>query len=57
MYLKKDYQFLNSLKTKYRKIRGNCNLLIKVKVHELIEFIELISKNETINLMRNADLA
>ena len=33
-YLKKDYQFFDALKTKYRKIRGYCNLLTKVKFHE-----------------------
>ena len=34
-YLKNDYEFFDTLKTKDRKIRGNCNLLIKVKFHEL----------------------
>ena len=34
-YLKNDYQFFDTLKTKHRKIRGNCNLLIKVKFHKL----------------------
>ena len=34
-YLKDDYQFFDALKTNYRKIRGNCNLLKKVKFHEL----------------------
>ena len=34
-YLKNDYQFFDTLKTKDRKIRGNCNLLIKVKFHKL----------------------
>ena len=34
-YLKNDYQFFDTLKTKDRKIRGNGNLLIKVKFHEL----------------------
>ena len=34
-YLKKDYQFWGALKTKDCKIRGNCNLLRKVKFHEL----------------------
>ena len=34
-YLKNDYQFSDSLKTKDRKIRGDCNLLIKVKFHGL----------------------
>ena len=29
-YLKNDYQFFDALKTK-----GNCNLLTKVKFHEL----------------------
>ena len=33
-YLKNDYQFF-VLKTKDRKIRGNCNLLTEVKFHEL----------------------
>ena len=34
-YLKNDYQFFDALKTKDHKIRGNCNLLTKVKFHEL----------------------
>ena len=34
-YLKNDYRFFDTLKTKDRKIRANCNLLIKVKFHEL----------------------
>ena len=34
-YLKNDYNFFDSLRTKDRKIRGNCNSLIKVKFHEL----------------------
>ena len=34
-YLKDDYQFFDSLKTKDRKIRGNCYLLEKVKYHKL----------------------
>ena len=34
-YLKNDYQFFDTLKTKDRKIRGNCNLLIKVKFYKL----------------------
>ena len=34
-YLNNDYQFFDALKTKYRKIIGNCNLLKKVKIHEL----------------------
>ena len=34
-YLKSDYQFFHALKTKDEKIRGNCNLLTKVKLHEL----------------------
>ena len=34
-YLKNDYQFFDTLKAKHRKIRGNCNLLIKVKFHKL----------------------
>ena len=34
-YLNNGYQFFDTLKTKGRKIRGNCNLLIKVNFHEL----------------------
>ena len=34
-YLKNDYQFFDALKTKDRKILRNCNLLAKVKFHEL----------------------
>ena len=34
-YLKSDYQFFDTFKTKDCKIRRNCNLLIKVKFHEL----------------------
>ena len=34
-YLKNDYQFFDALKTKDCKIRGNCNLLAKVKFHYL----------------------
>ena len=34
-YLKNDNQFFDALKTKDRKIRGNYNLLTKVKFHEL----------------------
>ena len=34
-YLKNDYQFFDTLKTDDRKIRGNCNLLIKVKFYNL----------------------
>ena len=34
-YLKSDCQFFDTLKTRDRKIRGNCNLLIKVKFHKL----------------------
>ena len=33
-YLKNDYQFFDTLKTEDRKIRGNCNLLIKAKFHK-----------------------
>ena len=33
-YLKNDCQFFDTLKTK-RKIKGNCNLFIKVKFHKL----------------------
>ena len=29
-----DYQFFDTLKAKYYKIKENCNLLIKVKFHE-----------------------
>ena len=34
-YLKNDYQFFDTLKTKHRKIREYCNLLINVKFHKL----------------------
>ena len=34
-YLKNDYQFFDTLKTKDPKIRGNYNLLIKVRFFEL----------------------
>ena len=34
-YLKNDYQFFDTFKSKDRKIRGNCNLLITAKFHEL----------------------
>ena len=34
-YLVNDYQFFDTLKTKDRKSRGNCNLLIKVKFNKL----------------------
>ena len=34
-YLKNDYQFFDTLKTKHRKIRGDYNLLIKAKFHKL----------------------
>ena len=34
-HLKNDYQFFDTLKTKDYTIRGNCNLLIKVKFHQL----------------------
>ena len=34
-YLKNDYQFFDALKTKDHIIRGNCNLLTKVKFHYL----------------------
>ena len=30
-----DYQFFGTLKTKDRKIKGDCNLLKKVKFREL----------------------
>ena len=33
-YLKNDYQFFDNLKRKDCKIRGNSNLLIKVKCHK-----------------------
>ena len=33
--LKNDYQFFDTLKTKDRKITGNCNLLKKVTFHKL----------------------
>ena len=34
-YLKNDDQCFDPLKTKDREIRGNCNLLTKVKFYEL----------------------
>ena len=34
-YHKNDYQFFDALNTKDCKIRGTCNLLTKVKLHEL----------------------
>ena len=34
-YLKNDYQLFDTLKTKDRKIRGNCHLSIKVEFHKL----------------------
>ena len=34
-YLKNDYQFFETLRTKDCKIRGASDLLIKVKFHEL----------------------
>ena len=34
-YLINDYKFFGALKRKDRKIRANCNLLTKVKFHEL----------------------
>ena len=34
-YIKKVYQFFDTLKAKDCKIRANCNLLIKVKFLEL----------------------
>ena len=34
-YLKNEYQFFDTLKTKDRKIRANSNLLIKVNFYEL----------------------
>ena len=49
-YLKNDYQFFDALKIKDRKIRENCNLLTKVKFHEL-EWSSLIP---TINHAQNS---
>ena len=34
-YLKNGYSFFDTLKTKDSKIRGNYNLLTKVKFHKL----------------------
>ena len=34
-YLKNDYHFFDALETEDPKIRGNCNLLTKIKFHEL----------------------
>ena len=44
-YLKNDYQIFDTLKTNNRKIRGNCNLLTKVKSHELAGSSPLTLKN------------
>ena len=41
-YLKNDYQFLDALRAKDRKIRGNFNLLTKIKFHELERSFHLI---------------
>ena len=41
--LKNDYQVFDTLKTKDHKIRGNCNLLIKVKFYKLEWSSPLIS--------------
>ena len=46
-YLKDDYQFFDSLKTKDRKIRGNCYLLEKVKYHKLESSSPLKSYNSS----------
>ena len=34
-YLKNDYQFFDTVKTKHPTIRRNCNLFIKVKFQKL----------------------
>ena len=34
-YFKNHYKFFDTFKIKRLKIRGNCNLLIKVKFHKL----------------------
>ena len=34
-YLKNDYQLFDALETEDPKIGGNCNLLTKIKFHEL----------------------
>ena len=44
-YLKNDYQFFDILKTKDRKIRGNFNLVVKIKFHEL-ELGSFLKKSE-----------
>ena len=49
-YLKNDYQFNDALKTKDRKIRDNCNLLTKVKFHELEWSSPLIAFNDKLQL-------
>ena len=43
-YLKKNDQLYDTLKTKQNKIRGNCNLLIKVKFHKLEQISPLRSR-------------
>ena len=35
IYLKNNYQFFDTIKTKHHKIRENFNLLLKVKFHKL----------------------
>ena len=57
-YLKNDYQFFDTLKTKDRKIRRNCNLLIKLKFRKLEQSSALIypEKDIVINSRPNADI-
>ena len=38
-YLKNDYQFFDTLKTKHRKIKGNCNLL---KTSNFVNYSEVL---------------
>ena len=38
-YLKNNYQFFDTLKTKHRKIKGNCNLL---KTSNFVNYSEVL---------------
>ena len=52
-YLKNDSQFFDALKTKYRNITGNCNLLAKVKFHDLEWSSPLINLNWSLSQKEN----
>ena len=53
-YLKNDYQFFDALKIKDRKIRGYCNLLTKVKVHEL-EWSSSVNLDLGLHILKKSD--